>query len=125
VNVVIKTLRLVVPIAKDAVGVIWTEDDFKQAKSEMELMKTVSDKLPGDAPMSKRVIRASAGGDYLGQAEGEALRAFRVFLFETDKSRHFGGLRRVQGPEGDFYWVCEHHYSIYDPGLPTVLSSAP
>jgi internalin A len=53
-------------------------------------------------------------------AEGAALRALRVMLFQLDKSRAFGGLRRVQAPSGDFVWVCAEHYPDYDPGLPAL-----
>ena len=38
----------------------------------------------------------------LEPAEGQALRAFRAFLFEHDKARAFGGLSRVQAPSGEF-----------------------
>ena len=54
-------------------------------------------------------------------AEGDALRALRVLIFEHDRLRKFGGLRRVQASSGDFMWVCPRHYTEYDPGLPTVL----
>ena len=53
-------------------------------------------------------------------AEGQALRAIRSNLFEKDRLRAFGGMRRVQAPSGDFLWVCTDHYPEYDPGLPTV-----
>ena len=56
----------------------------------------------------------------LTSAEGEALRAIRAVVFEHDRLRTFGGLRRTQAPSGDFLWVCKDHYREYDPGLPTV-----
>ena len=58
--------------------------------------------------------------DRLTAAEGQALRALRVWLFECDHLRGFGGLRRAEGPSGDLLWVCQEHYPEYDPGLPTI-----
>ena len=56
----------------------------------------------------------------LTAAEGAALRALRAIIFEHDRLRAFGGLRRVQAPAGDLLWVCENHYPDYDPGLPVI-----
>lgn len=56
----------------------------------------------------------------LTAAEGAALRALRTIIFEHDPLRAFGGLRRVQSSAGDLLWVCEYHYTDYDPGLPII-----
>jgi hypothetical protein len=34
--------------------------------------------------------------------------------------RQFGGLHRVQTPDGEFLWVCDDHLAPYQPGLPLV-----
>jgi internalin A len=113
-TLVARTLRLVVPVAGAAAGVVWSEEELKGAKQEIELMKALVQSLPELKELDIG-IRSSTE---LTSAEGAGLRALRSLLLEKDPSRSFGGLRRVQYPSGDFVWICPIHYPEYDPGLP-------
>ena len=79
--------------------------------------------LVGELP--NKVIRGGGEpmiGETSGQltvAEGQALRAVRMLLFERDHTHAFGGLRRVQAPSGDL-GDSPDHYVEYDPGLPAI-----
>jgi GTPase SAR1 family protein len=112
---VTKTLRLAVPVAGAVAGVIWSEEDLKGVKDEIQLMTTLVQTLPEVDEEREIGIRSSPE---LTSAEGAGLRALRSLLFEKDRSKSFGGLRRVQDPSGDFVWICPKHYPEYDPGLP-------
>ena len=122
---VFKTLRLVVPIAGAVAGVIYNEDELKRSARELELMKTLVDKLPDHAAEGSSKHSLPADGSRLTPAEGSALRELRYLLFQQDPARRFGGLRRVQGASGDLLWVCAYHYGGYDPGLPKIPGSDP
>ena len=54
--------------------------------------------------------------------EGAGLREFHQLLREADKekTRAWGGLRRVSTPANDVFWVCPNHYTEYEKGLPKV-----
>ncbi len=119
-NLVFKALRLVVPIAKDVAGLALGEEQFKQAQQELDLMRTLVEKLPGEGVGTRDLDARPAVTSVLTPAEGDALRALRVLLFSLDQTRGFGGLRRVHEPSGDFLWVCADHYRHYDPGLPAI-----
>jgi internalin A len=116
-----KTLRLVVPIAGAAAGAVWNEQLSSQAQKDLELMKTLSEKLPESAGADEDAGVREAPNQ-LTPAQGAALRNFRYTLLKADPQQSFGGLRRVQAPSGELLWVCNEHYSEYDPGLP-ILSS--
>jgi internalin A len=114
-HLVLKTLKVAVPIAAAVAGVEMPKEQIEHAKYEIELMKTLVDKLP--QPMGE-LDPYETRQDQLSPAEGQALRSFRALLFRNDPGRTFGGLRRVQAPSGELLWVCTHHYPKYDPGLP-------
>ncbi len=119
-TLVFKTLKLVVPIATAVAGVEMTEDQFRRAEHQLELMKTLVEKLPDQLVEERQELESRESPSQLTAAEGAALRALRVLLFEQDDRRAFGDLRRVQAPSGDFLWVCTTHYPKYDPGLPEI-----
>jgi len=116
-ELVFRALRIVVPV----VGAV-TELQLshghrpRSASEEIALMRTVVELLP------EHVLDDQIDLARLSQApraaEGSALRAFRAMLFNLDKKRAFGDLRRVLDPSGQVLWVCKDHYPIYDPGLP-------
>ena len=117
---IVRTLQLVVPLAGSIAVASLPTEQIEGAAAHLEMMKTIIDDLPGQSAK----VRAYAGlGQVVGQitaAEGEALRALRLLIFEHDPLQKFGGLRRVQEPSGDLLWVCPDHYTDYDPGLPAV-----
>ena len=114
-----KTLRLVIPIADAVAGVIWSEAELKSVQKQIDLTKTLAERLLPE--QSRRHLVRIDGGTELAPAQGEGLRALRRLLLEVlDLNREFGGLRRVRTPSGDLLWVCSEHYSEYDPGLPVL-----
>ncbi|MGH3823801.1 MAG: COR domain-containing protein [Pseudonocardiaceae bacterium] len=120
-HLVLTTLRVAVPIAAAVAGVEMSKEQIEHAKHEIELMKTLVDKLPEQVAEYERDIDPHASQkNQLSPAEGHALRSFRALLFRNDPGRIFGGLRRVQAPAGELLWVCPHHYPEYDPGLPDI-----
>jgi len=114
-NLVFKTLRLAVPVVTAGMSLGLSPTDALSER-QLELMKAVVDTLPSGSTGS--VSFSTPSGITTG--EGQALRSIRQILLEQDPYRQFGNLRRVQGPDGDFLWVCPNHHSEYDPGLPHI-----
>ncbi len=81
------------------------------------MMKTIVDALPDNQVKELATASPALPGAQITAAEGDALRALRVIIFEHDPVRRFGGMRRVQAPSGDFLWVSPRHHAEYDPGL--------
>ncbi|WP_305790188.1 COR domain-containing protein [Symbioplanes lichenis] len=123
IDFLLKALRLVVPVTAAVAGVVLPKPDLDDINAELQLMKVVAERLPAQVDRPERESEVTENN--LTMAEGAALRAFRALLFRQDPSQHFGGLRRVQAPSGEFLWVCPRHYQEYDPGLPTVLDLRP
>jgi hypothetical protein len=121
--IVVRILQLVVPVAAAVEGRPLNESRIMDHEHEFELMTTLTDKLPRQTSIGQSVLRASGPPTALTEAENDALRAFRSWLFSVDRDQRFGGLRRVQDPSGHFLWVCVDHYRAYDPGLPTIPGS--
>ena len=122
---IIRTLQLVVPLTGSIAVASLPAEQMERAAAHLDMMKTIVDALPDQPPQE---LAMPAPGEDAGQmtpAEGDALHALRVIIFEHDPQRRFGGLRRVQSPSGDFLWVCPVHYTEYDPGLPSVPSFRP
>jgi internalin A len=128
-TLVFKALQLVVPIAASVAGVVLTDEQLKYAKHELELMKTLVAVLPDRTAEDMHDFIAREGAEaaeaavQLTPAQGQALCAIRILLFEKDNLRSFGDLRRVQSVSGEFLWVCVNHYAEYDPGLPNIPES--
>jgi internalin A len=120
-GLVLKMLRVAVPVAAAVAGVTMHKEKMEGVKDEIDLMKTLVDKLPEHIGTHGREVDPNdPQKDQLSPAEGQALRSFRSLLFRNDHVRAFGGLRRVQAPAGEFLWVCTRHYPEYDPGLPHI-----
>jgi hypothetical protein len=122
VSVVFQILQLVGPAAGLVTGL--SQEQLELMNKEFESMEKVAELLSATEDDPKTLM-PQPGDSALALAEGESLRAFRTLLFEVDRSRGFGGLRRVVAPEGHFLWVCPEHYPCYDPGLPTVPAATP
>ena len=116
---VFRTLQLIVPLAGAVAIAALPTAQQDSAQAHLEIMKDIVADLPVTEEMKAEDHLPQTAGQ-LTAAEGAALRAVRAIIFEHDQLRAFGGLRRVQAPAGDLLWVCEHHYSDYDPGLPVV-----
>jgi internalin A len=111
--IVYAALKVVIPVAA-AIPELAIPGGNKSVGTDLSAMAALLANLPTAAHFEL----AGGSGGQLTAAEGEALRSFRVFLFERDRERAFGGLRRVVGPSGEVLWVCPHHLEEYDPGLP-------
>jgi internalin A len=119
-QLIARTLQLVVPLAGSIAVASLPAEQIERAGAHLEIMKTIVDSLPDERAQKLENIALSPVAGRMTAAEGDALRAFRMLIFEHDPVRKFGGLRRVQTPSGDFLWVCPNHYTEYDPGLPSV-----
>ncbi len=127
---VFKALQLVAPIAGAVAGVVLTDEQLKHTQHELELMTTlvadISEHLSGHGIKEQGdIVSPGESASQLTPAQGEALRAIRILLFNLDPARAFGDLRRVQAPSGEFLWVCTTHYAEYDPGLPRIPGYEP
>jgi internalin A len=120
VSLIFKTLQLLVPPAGPVAGALLPPDRLAGAQNYVELMSALIENLPPKVDAESGRLGRGITISKLTSAEGQALRAIRTIIFEHDRLREFGGLRRVQAPSGDFMWVCAEHYPEYDPGLPTI-----
>jgi len=125
-RLVCQTLQLIVPLAGAVATAAVPAVQRTSAQDDLKIMTTLIGDLPVIAGQHDEKDLAKFSGQ-LTPAEGEALRALRAIIFEHDRLRSFGDLRRVQTAAGDLLWVCRDHYHEYDPGLPKVsdLDSLP
>lgn len=106
-------LRFVVPVAGAVYATTLTKEELDRVKTDIELTKMLADKLPQGQGESTTSMPQG-----MTRAEGAGLRTLRSLLLTLDPVGAFGDLRRVHTPSGDIAWVCPHHHSLYDPGLP-------
>jgi internalin A len=125
-SLVCQTLQLIVPLAGAVATAAVPAVQRTSTQNDLKIMTTLIGDLPAIAGQQDEKDLGKFSGQ-LTAAQGEALRALRAIIFEHDRLRAFGDLRRVQSPAGDLLWVCRHHYHEYDPGLPKVsdLDSLP
>ena len=116
---VFRTLQLIVPLAGAVAITALPTAQQSSAQTHLEVMKAFVADLPA-TQQARAEDNLTGSTGQLTAAEGAALRAIRAIIFEHDRLRAFGGLRRVQAPAGDLLWVCENHYPDYDPGLPVI-----
>ena len=120
-NLVLQTLRSVIPVTQLIAEGFLPQDHFALAQKDLNLMEGVIKGIPNVPKMDPAAELQSDGATgHPIFAENEGLRALRAILLEHDRLQKFGGLRRVQDFSGDFLWVCNDHYSKYDPGLPVI-----
>jgi hypothetical protein len=117
---VVRILQLAVPLAGNLAAMTLTSDQLNRVQADLQLMGTLVADLPGKDGQNLASTAMDQASSHLSPAEGEALRALRIVLFQLDKLQAFGGLRRVQAASGEFLWICAEHYRDYDPGLPTL-----
>ena len=120
VALVVRTLQIVVPLAGNLAAVALPSDQLARVQVDLQLMSTLVADLPSKPGQDLASTAMRQASSDLTPAEGEALRALRIVLFQLDKMQAFGGLLRVQAPSGDFLWVCAEHHRDYDPGLPVL-----
>jgi internalin A len=117
---VFRTLQLVVPLAGAVAVASLPQDQLDKAQAHLQVMSTLVADLPDNSGRRLSDSNLEEATGQLTVAEGKALRTLRATLFEHDRIRVFGGLRRVLAPSGDLLCVCSDHYPYYDPGLPTI-----
>jgi hypothetical protein len=110
---VFRALQLTVPIAASVAGIVLPDEQSKLAQNQLDLMKTLVVELPYRKVEDHGELAATGSELRLTPAEGQAVRAIRVLLYEHDPQRMFGGLRRELTPSGEFVWVCSDHYPEY------------
>ena len=106
-----------VPLAGSAAVASLPAEQIEKAQAHLDLIENIVDDLPARAGAELPEIAGDASGE-MTAAEGAGLRMLRTLIFDHDRSRQFGGLRRVQSVSGEYLWICPDHYSEYDPGLP-------
>ena len=118
VRFIASMLRFIVPVAGAIYATTLTPEELDRVKTDIELTKTLADKLPQSQGESTTSMPLG-----MTRAEGAGLRTLRSLLLTLDPVSAFGDLRRVHTPSGDIAWVCPHHHSLYDPGLPELPAS--
>ena len=86
--------------------------DLASIKDDLDAMDKLLDQLPTqlpDAPAAPGQVALPI------QADGPELRALRALLTELDPNRTFNGMHVVPTPSGDIRWVCQDHYTAYNP----------
>ncbi|MDI1463429.1 COR domain-containing protein [Catellatospora sp. KI3] len=116
-----KSLKIATTVASTGLFSFTSDWNMDAVKAKVELMEEVVHYLPSD-PGAATESEAPLSDSQLTPAEGHALRGLRALLFDLDKNQYFGGLRRVQDPSGSYLWICQDHYPLYDPGLPSLPS---
>jgi internalin A len=119
-TLVFGALKLIVPLAGSIAVASLPHEQMTDAQARLEVMNAVVADLPKDLDRKPEISGITDITSQLSAAEGQGLHALRAILFEHDRLKTFGGMRRVQTSSGDFIWVCPDHYREYDPGLPTV-----
>jgi internalin A len=110
IRIAARALSLVAPIV-GAGSTLITEDS-----SVADISKLMSSL--GAALNAPQILTEDSTDAVLSRAEGAALRRLRSLILELDPSRDFAGLRRVLAPTGQYLWLCEDHYRLYEPGIP-------
>jgi internalin A len=124
--VMVKALQILVPALGAASTLLLPGAQLNAVQVDLDVMRELVRDADGLSlrPGAAGELDGLAGngrdapGGPLTRAEGEALRSVRQLIFEHDRARHFAGLRRWLTASGDFLWLCPHHYTEYDQGLP-------
>jgi internalin A len=91
--------------------------NLSSIKDDLEAMSKLLQQLPATPPH-----RPADPGEpaQAVQADGPELRTLRALLTELDPTRTFNGMHVVATSSGDFRWVCQDHFLLHNPGLPSV-----
>ena len=89
-------------------------DIAEAVKADVGLMNALVTKLPEITDFTGYHWRDDPQeDDEIERLSGSALRSLRHFLDEKDPQQHWGGLKRILTPEGDYLWLCEKHAREY------------
>ena len=107
-------LKFGVPLG-DALGVVVDAIDFKAIENQLKLLEQITSDLPEvvveSDPFSAVNKEMRVGRE---QVTGPALRVLHSFLDEVDKQHYWGGLQRVETPDGNILWLCAEHARPYE-----------
>jgi hypothetical protein len=113
VNAAAKILKYAAPIAGSWVDIKFP-DFAKEYEDQLKLMEELIEKLPENERSRDSELAESMGEHKHSEfTMGVSLRALRHLLDEIDAKQVWGGLRKIQTPEGDHLWLCEHHAKQY------------
>lgn len=107
-------LKFVAPLVSP-LGSIVHAADFKSIENQLKLLETITGDMPGIV-VDSDPMRNVEKDMHLGRehVEGAALRVLYSFLSEVDKSKHWGGLKRIATPDGNILWLCGEHAKTYE-----------
>lgn len=88
-------------------------DIAEAVKADVGLMNALVTKLPDIMDSPEFRWQDDRHEDEIERLSGSALRSLRHFLDEKDPQQHWGGLKRILTPEGDYLWLCEKHAREY------------
>jgi hypothetical protein len=99
------------------VAEVYDEQFYKDIELNLKIFEFVLDTVPADfkAADATELIRVAPGRFEPFEAEGPALRALHSFLKEADKSEHWCGLHKTPTNDGNIFWLCAEHQSLYKP----------
>jgi internalin A len=119
-NYVLSILKTVTPIAAPAVSTFFSSKttDVWDIGYQLDLSKSVLDKLPSEIKSSDRQILERG---IVSDPERSGILALHRFLNEVDPSQANLGLHRVPTYTGDYRWLCRQHYDALQPNIPDVI----
>lgn len=108
----VKVFKYASPLVSPVLGK--TLPDIAEAvKADVGLMNALVTKLPDIMDSPEFRWQDDRHEDEIERLSGSALRSLRHFLDEKDPQQHWGGLKRILTPEGDYLWLCEKHAREY------------
>jgi internalin A len=112
-NSLVKTLKLIAPLAGSGAGVFLDQEDAKDIKKKLDLMGKLLPKtnVDGGASLDFKSLRGEKGEPR--QLEESALMELRRLLDSIDPAWRNRGLKRVLTPEGHYLWLCDKHAKEY------------
>ena len=119
-NFALDVLKTFAPMAAPALSIFKDPKITEKWKDELDLTKTIIDKLPAEI---KTPDRALAPGKMLSEPERSGILALHRLLNELDPTQDKLGLHRVATYTGDYRWLCKWHYDAWQPNIPDVIKS--
>jgi Leucine-rich repeat (LRR) protein/GTPase SAR1 family protein len=116
---VLNVLKTVMPIAAPAINTVMGAKTTENWKDELDLSKAILDKLP-NIEASDRGLSAR---EPFSEVERSGILALHRFLNEVDPTQSKLGLHRVATYTGDYRWLCDYHYKVWQPNIPDVIPS--
>ena len=107
----VTVLKHVAPLVNPVLGMAASAVSVR-TKSDVDTMKAIVDQLPTAAFEERRGIGEGADPAAHATTEGD-FRALEAMLTELDPQRRWGGLSRIDTPEGLALYLCRDHAAPY------------